>query len=244
MSSRSLAGAQRCRAWAAPTAIPSGSPTAPRAATTSRQRDNNGGSQHNRHPDPHIESWVSADKQIGRLRLFRMLGAVLLALGAAVVAFFSLPRLARDHMDRVRLSATMMGVLRWYNGTRLKRAGTARSATAILTHVGRRSGRTYETPLGAAAYGDGLVVSLAYGPGTDWCRNVMATGTGTLAWKGQTRWSPIIRSGPYIVRSSRNLFQATAPASRYVTDDSPNESAQPASAQRPVRHQPPSGRPR
>jgi hypothetical protein len=30
------------------------------------------------------------------------------------------------------------------------------------------------------------VVSLAYGSGTDWCRNVMAAGTCTLAWKGQT----------------------------------------------------------
>jgi deazaflavin-dependent oxidoreductase (nitroreductase family) len=146
---------------------------------------------------------MCADKQIGGLRLFRMLGVVLLALGAAVVAFFSLPRLARDHMDRVRLSATMMGVLRWYNGTRLKRAGTERSATAILTHVGRRSGRTYETPLGAAAYGDGLVVSLAYGPGTDWCRNVMAAGTGTLAWKGQTYEleRPEIISGPQVLQA-------------------------------------------
>jgi len=75
-------------------------------------------------------------------------------------------------MDRVRHSNTMMSVLRWYNGTRLKRAGSERSATAILTHVGRRSGRTYETPLGAWAYGDGFVLSLAYGSGTDWCRNV------------------------------------------------------------------------
>ena len=96
-----------------------------------------------------------------------------------------------------------MGVLRWYNGTRLKRAGSEHSATAILTHVGRRSGRAYETPLGAAGYGDGFVLSLAYGPGTDWCRNVMAAGRGTLAWKGQTYEleRPEIISGPQVLRA-------------------------------------------
>ena len=96
----------------------------------------------------------------------------------------------------------MMRLLRWYNRRRLKRAGRQRSATAILTHVGRRSGRTYETPLGAAAYGDGFVLSLAYGPGTDWCRNVMAAETGTLAWKGQTYElvRPEIISGPQVLQ--------------------------------------------
>ena len=99
---------------------------------------------------------MCADKQIGAPRLLRMLVVVLLALGGAAVAFFSLPRVAGHHMDRVRHSNTMMTVLRWYNGTRLKRAGSERSATAILTHVGRRSGRTYETPLGAAGIEDFL----------------------------------------------------------------------------------------
>ena len=85
-------------------------------------------------------SIMCADKQIGAPRLLRMLVVVLLALVGAAVAFFSLPRVARHHMDRVRHSNTMMTVLRWYNGTRLKRAGSERSATAILTHVGRRTG--------------------------------------------------------------------------------------------------------
>lgn len=129
---------------------------------------------------------MGAHTQIDGPRLFRMVVVVLLALGGAAVALFSLPRVARHHMDRVRRSTTMMRVLRWYNGTRLKRAGSGRSATAVLTHVGRRSRRTYETPVGAWAYGDGFALSLAYGDGTDWCRNVMAAGACTLAWKGQT----------------------------------------------------------
>jgi deazaflavin-dependent oxidoreductase (nitroreductase family) len=126
-------------------------------------------------------------KKIGVTRLLRMLVGILLAIcAAAAVALFSLPRWARHNMDRIRQSNTMVRVLRWYNGTRLKCAASERSATAILTHVGRRSGRTYDTPLGEWAYGDGFVLSLAYGRGTDWCCNVMAAGTCTLGWKGQT----------------------------------------------------------
>ena len=146
---------------------------------------------------------MCADKQIGAPRLLRMLVVVLLALVGAAVAFFSLPRVARHQMDQVRQSSTLMRVLRRYNSTRLKRAGRAHSATAILTHVGRRSGRTYETPLGAWAYGDGFVLSLADGSGTDWCRNVIAAGTCTLAWKGQTYEleRPQIISGPQVLRA-------------------------------------------
>jgi len=145
---------------------------------------------------------MRADMQIGARRLRRML-VILLALGGAAAALFSLPRLARHNMDRARQSNTMMRFLRSYNGIRLKRAGTKRSATAILTHVGRRSGRTYETPLGAWAYGDGFVLSLAYGSGTDWCRNVLAAETCTLAWKGQTYEleHPEIISGSVVLRA-------------------------------------------
>lgn len=146
---------------------------------------------------------MCADGRTGGPRYFRMAAVFLLALGGAAVAFFSLPRLAKDHMDRVKKSNTMMRVLRWSNGVRLKRAGSERSSTAILTHVGRRSGQTYQTPLGAWAYGDGFVLPLAYGSGTDWCRNVMAAGTGTLGWKGQTYQleRPEIISGPNVLRA-------------------------------------------
>jgi deazaflavin-dependent oxidoreductase (nitroreductase family) len=149
-----------------------------------------------------IRSLMGAHKRIGGPRPVRKFVVVLLALGGAAVASFSLPRVARHNMDRVRRSTTMMRVLRWYNGTRLKCAGSEHSATAILTHVGRRSGRTYETPLGAWAYGDGFVLSLAYGSDTDWCRNVMAAGTGRLAWKGRTYEleQPEIVSGPEVMR--------------------------------------------
>jgi len=41
-------------------------------------------------------------------------------------------------------------------------------------------------PLGAWPYGDGFILPLAYGGGTDCCRNVMTAKTSALAWKGRT----------------------------------------------------------
>jgi deazaflavin-dependent oxidoreductase (nitroreductase family) len=147
---------------------------------------------------------MRADKHSGRQRIIRVVAVVLLGVGAAVVGvYWLLPRVARRNWDRVRRSDTMMRLSKWYNGARLKRAGSKRSATAILSHVGRRSGRTYETPLGACAYGDGFVLPLAYGSQTDWCRNVMAAGTCTLAWKGHTYEleRPEIISGPEVMHT-------------------------------------------
>jgi deazaflavin-dependent oxidoreductase (nitroreductase family) len=129
---------------------------------------------------------------------------MLLDVGAAMVGVYWLvPRVARRNWDRVGRSDTMMCLLKGVNRRRLKRAGSKRSATAILTHVGRRSGRTYKTPLGAFAHGDGFVLSLVYGSQTDWCRNVMAAGTCTLAWKGHTYVleRPEITSGPEVMHT-------------------------------------------
>jgi hypothetical protein len=59
------------------------------------------------------------------------------------------------------------GVSKKYNDFMRKTAGSPRSPFALLTHVGRRSGRTYETALGAYSYGDGILLSRGYGNQTD-----------------------------------------------------------------------------
>jgi hypothetical protein len=71
------------------------------------------------------------------------------------------------------------------NPTTLKIAGRRSSAYAALKHVGRRSGRTYTTPVVAKPLGDGFVIPLPYEAGVDWCRNVLAAGTCTLIWNEQ-----------------------------------------------------------
>lgn len=47
---------------------------------------------------------------------------------------------------------------------------------AIVTHVGRRSGRVYHTPVNVFRHGDRYVFALTYGPESDWVRNVIAAG--------------------------------------------------------------------
>jgi deazaflavin-dependent oxidoreductase (nitroreductase family) len=47
---------------------------------------------------------------------------------------------------------------------------------AIVTHVGRQSGRTYRTPVNVFRDGDRYVFALTYGKDSDWVRNVIAAG--------------------------------------------------------------------
>lgn len=55
----------------------------------------------------------------------------------------------------------------------------------ILTHVGRRSGRTYHTPINVFRDGNDYVIVLTYGPGTDWLRNIEAAGGADLLTRGR-----------------------------------------------------------
>jgi deazaflavin-dependent oxidoreductase (nitroreductase family) len=45
---------------------------------------------------------------------------------------------------------------------------------AIVSHVGRRSGRVYRTPVNVFRDGDRYVFALTYGADSDWVRNVLA----------------------------------------------------------------------
>ncbi len=47
----------------------------------------------------------------------------------------------------------------------------------LIRHVGRKSGTPYETPVWAFRQPDGFLIALTYGPGTDWLRNVQASGS-------------------------------------------------------------------
>jgi deazaflavin-dependent oxidoreductase (nitroreductase family) len=65
-------------------------------------------------------------------------------------------------------------------------AGSARSHFALVRHVGRRSGKTYETPLIVFPRTEDFIIVLTYGPKVDWYRNLLAAGQGTLLWHGET----------------------------------------------------------
>lgn len=70
--------------------------------------------------------------------------------------------------------------LRKVAGTRL---GMLYFNLSALHHVGRRSGRSYVTPLSAYPLDDGFVLAAAY-PHVDWLENVLAAGKCTLRWNG------------------------------------------------------------
>ncbi|HEY7629668.1 MAG TPA: nitroreductase family deazaflavin-dependent oxidoreductase [Thermoleophilaceae bacterium] len=56
----------------------------------------------------------------------------------------------------------------------------------LVKHVGRKSGRTYETPVNAFKRGDGFVFALVYGAEAQWVRNVIAAGGCELVHRGHT----------------------------------------------------------
>jgi deazaflavin-dependent oxidoreductase (nitroreductase family) len=56
---------------------------------------------------------------------------------------------------------------------------------ALLWHVGRRSGRTYRTPVSAGRTGDVVVIALTFGNQSDWSRNVRAAGGCSLRFRGR-----------------------------------------------------------
>ena len=54
----------------------------------------------------------------------------------------------------------------------------------VLSHVGRTSGNTYQTPLDAHPFDGGFVFVANYGPNSDWVRNILASGSATLTKDG------------------------------------------------------------
>lgn len=55
----------------------------------------------------------------------------------------------------------------------------------VVVHVGRTSGRSYETPLDAFPTKTGYVLVARYGQGSDWVRNILAAGIATLRIGGE-----------------------------------------------------------
>ena len=78
-------------------------------------------------------------------------------------------------------------VVNKYSLNRLTRrfAGKPRSPLALIIHVGRRSGKVYETPVIARPVADGFVIPLAYGADADWYKNVQVSGYCRIRWNGQ-----------------------------------------------------------
>ena len=68
----------------------------------------------------------------------------------------------------------------------LRSAGKEGSGTSVVRHVGRRSGRTYQTPVIAVRHGDSFLIALPYGKRTDWLKNVLTSGSAAIVTNGHT----------------------------------------------------------
>src|SRR5215204_5320437 len=87
---------------------------------------------------------------------------------------------------------------------------------AIVSHIGRKSGRTYRTPVNAFRTDGGYIIALTYGAESDWVKNVMAAGSCELQTRGRRvrLFDPIIVTdeskgwAPLPVRLSLGLIDA------------------------------------
>jgi deazaflavin-dependent oxidoreductase (nitroreductase family) len=76
----------------------------------------------------------------------------------------------------------------------------------ILGHVGRKTGRSYRTPLTVFPTEAGVAILLTYGPNRDWLKNLEAAGGGRMKRYGRT----------FEVRDP--TIMPRAQAARYVTN--------------------------
>ena len=56
----------------------------------------------------------------------------------------------------------------------------------LLTHIGRKSGRSYRTPVNVFRTPDGFMIALTYGQEAHWAQNVLAAGGCKLETRGHS----------------------------------------------------------
>ena len=54
----------------------------------------------------------------------------------------------------------------------------------IVTHVGRKSGREYRTPVNVFRVPDGFIIALTYGRDCEWVKNILAAGSCEIKTRG------------------------------------------------------------
>jgi deazaflavin-dependent oxidoreductase (nitroreductase family) len=94
-------------------------------------------------------------------------------------------------------------------------------AMGLLTHVGRKSGKHYRTPLNIFPTADGYAVLLPYGPtATEWLKNLQAAGGGNLVHYGKTYHVTDLR-----VTSKRDSSDSVSRRWRFIYSIAPFDDA-------------------
>lgn len=86
--------------------------------------------------------------------------------------------------------------------TRLARSGAG--PFSLVRHVGRKSGKIYETPIIVARVPEGFVAELTYGDQVNWYRNVVAAGRCEVLVGGKPY--QVVAIEPYPVDAGRAAF--------------------------------------
>ena len=129
------------------------------------------------------ESTPIRSSPLGRSPLGRLvLRIVLLAsvLVGLAVTFFRLQAI-KPVTDKTRSLNKRFG-----NKAMMKLAGRRYFFAGVIRHTGRRSGREYATPIWAVPTAEGVVISLPFGEGADWLKNLLAAGRATIETRGET----------------------------------------------------------
>ena len=77
---------------------------------------------------------------------------------------------------------------------------------SLIRHVGRKSGRSYETPVILAKVPEGFVAELTYGENVNWYRNAVAAGGCVVLSRGMEYRVAAIE--PYDTKSGRRAYPA------------------------------------
>lgn len=96
------------------------------------------------------------------------------------------------------------------NPLTLDLARRGRGPFSLVRHVGRKSGKTFETPVILGHARDGLVAELTYGPRVNWYRNLVAGGGEVLH---RRRWYRVVAVEDYPAPEGRRAF---GPGARIV----------------------------
>ena len=107
------------------------------------------------------------------IRTLSIVLAVLVGAALAASAAFVLGVRVRDPRVLGFARAMQRDLL---NPGALRKPEASSSPGPFVRAPGRVSGRVYDTPVGVQRVGDELYISLVYGEGTQWLRNVRAAG--------------------------------------------------------------------
>ncbi len=87
-------------------------------------------------------------------------------------------------------------------------AGVSQTPFALVRHMGRKSGKAYETPIIVQPAENAFVIALTYGPDVDWYRNVLAAGHCEILWHKQPYQITAIE--PMETQAGRDAFFSPA----------------------------------